>query len=680
MKKKEIIASLISITVGAIILVVGWHKLYIASTKPNNLISCKHIDKNIDMICDSCGASLSFKEYAYEQEIKKNVSETENILVKGDMLEGTSLDANKISDNDAIAIAKKHVTSLKDEDVIAAYDISMYVNNIKFEPKRYGESVNINIDGLSIKDKENMAMLHILDDSTYEIIPLNSFSETKVGFDATSFSTYILITLGTYNVTFSSDGNVTILDQYCVELKNNSSIDGGTNFTFTVVSNDGYELNGVTLANSGAATISGAGDGYGKTFTVKNITSNITLNISTSEMPEIVTNPKTQKIKDGSSTTFSVTGENVKKAMWEYRENGDSEWKSTTGVFGYSVLQGTTATFNTGTVDESKSGYQVRALLYAETTSTKPTISEPAMLLTMQDVVTVDLKVTAIPEPPVILTSRPAGVWSNTNVSFTVVPGGGFVENQTLQYKIGDGSWTNYLTETTIDTEGITMIYARAINADDTAYISDESVVEVRIDKTAPYPTVNKIGGTSVEFTASDNLSGVVAWAITKGTTAPKNKVTTDSVSGDKFDTWYSVANIATPMNLKFEGLDLGTYYIWLKDGAGNVCAPKDMTVYKDIMAPIGNLKFVGNEIDGATYVNSTSVKLIISATDNVTDTSNLKMKLLNKDEFDNLKTLNDIEWEDYANEVTWQIPSNDGVKRVYLLLKDEAGNISLSL
>ena len=71
MKKKEIIASLISITVGAIILAVGWHKL--ASTSRNNLISCKHVDENIDMICDSCGASLSFKDYAFEQELKKKV-------------------------------------------------------------------------------------------------------------------------------------------------------------------------------------------------------------------------------------------------------------------------------------------------------------------------------------------------------------------------------------------------------------------------------------------------------------------------------------------------------------------------------------------------------------------------------------------------------------------------------
>ena len=278
MKKKEIIASLISITVGAIILAVGWHKL--ASTSRNNLISCKHVDENIDMICDSCGASLSFKAYAFEQELKKSISGDETIQAKGDMLSGTELVASKLESADAIALAKKHIPTLKDEDIIAGYDISMLVNNMKFEPKKYGESVNISIDGLSVKDKENMAMLHILGDFTYEIIPLDSFSKTKIGFNATSFSTYILVTLGTYNVTFSGDGDVTILDQYGVELKNNSTIDGGTNFTFTIVSNDGYELKGATLANSGAATISGVGNGYGKTFTVKNITSNLTININ----------------------------------------------------------------------------------------------------------------------------------------------------------------------------------------------------------------------------------------------------------------------------------------------------------------------------------------------------------------------------------------------------------------
>ena len=167
---------------------------------------------------------------------------------------------------------------------------------------------------------------------------------------------------------------------------------------------------------------------------------------------------------------------------------------------------------------------------------------------------------------------------------------------------------------------------------------------------------------------------------MTDGTTAPKNKVTTDSVSGDKLNTWYSVSGIATPMDLSFEGLSLGTYYIWLKDRAGNVCTPKDITIYKDIMAPIGSLKIVGNEIDGTTYVNNTTVKLIITATDNVTATSNLKMKIFNKEDFEDLKSLKDIAWEDFASEVTWQIPSNDGAKRVFLLLKDEAGNISLAL
>ena len=134
MKKKEIIASLISITVGAIILAVGWHKL--ASTSQNNLISCKHVDENIDMICDSCGASLSFKDYAFEQELKKSISGDETIQAKGDMLSGTELVANKLEDANAIALAKKHIPTLKDEDIIAGYDISMLVNDMKFEPKR----------------------------------------------------------------------------------------------------------------------------------------------------------------------------------------------------------------------------------------------------------------------------------------------------------------------------------------------------------------------------------------------------------------------------------------------------------------------------------------------------------------------------------------------------------------
>ena len=51
-----------------------------------------------------------------------------------------------------------------------------------------------------------------------------------------------------------------------------------------------------------------------------------------------------------------------------------------------------------------------------------------------------------------------------------------------------------------------------------------------------------------------------------------------------------------------------------------------------------------------------------------------------NKEEFENISSLDDIVWENFAEEVTWTLPNNNGLRRIYMLLKDEAGNVSLSL
>ena len=71
MKNKAIITSLIITMVGIIALGTGWHKNFDASATKPNLIECKaHIDQNLDMSCDTCGAILSFKDIAKYQKVE----------------------------------------------------------------------------------------------------------------------------------------------------------------------------------------------------------------------------------------------------------------------------------------------------------------------------------------------------------------------------------------------------------------------------------------------------------------------------------------------------------------------------------------------------------------------------------------------------------------------------------
>ena len=65
MKKREIIVSLIILIVGVITLEIGWQRYKKASITKPNLIKCvAHIDKNLDLSCEKCGAVLSFKDIA----------------------------------------------------------------------------------------------------------------------------------------------------------------------------------------------------------------------------------------------------------------------------------------------------------------------------------------------------------------------------------------------------------------------------------------------------------------------------------------------------------------------------------------------------------------------------------------------------------------------------------------
>ena len=93
-----------------------------------------------------------------------------------------------------------------------------------------------------------------------------------------------------------------------------------------------------------------------------------------------------------------------------------------------------------------------------------------------------------------------------------------------------------------------------------------------------------------------------------------------------------------------------------------------------DIEPPVGEitLKNALTTMDGNVGTTSGTVTLQISATDESTVT---QMALTNE----NSRTASDLHWVTFAEEVNWTLSPGDGLKTVYLMLKDEHGNASLS-
>lgn len=115
------------------------------------------------------------------------------------------------------------------------------------------------------------------------------------------------------------------------------------------------------------------------------------------------------------------------------------------------------------------------------------------------------------PAPTASATATPAAPngangWYTSNVSVELSSGGGTAVPDTLQYKIGSGSWTDYSSAISVTTNGATVITYRAVEED--LQTSPEGTLEIKLDKTAP--TVgSSISGRTVTVTSSDATSGV---------------------------------------------------------------------------------------------------------------------------------------------------------------------------
>ena len=355
MKNKAIITSLIIIMVGIIALGIGWHKIFDASATKPNLIECKgHIDKNQDMSCDICGAILSGESDTKYKTVKNTLESGTTIEVKGDMPSNAVLTTKEITKEVATNIAKRYIP-LDDDKVLYAYDISMVLKNKKYQPENYGKDVNITLTNLGIEDQKDVVVMHILDDKSYEIMKVDELTKNKVSFKTTSFSTYIVLKVATYNVTFTGTGNFEVQTIRGNKITNSTELVSGTNFTFVVTPKAGYGISGITTSNG---TITTNGDVLRKTVTIDNITQATTITVTTVAAPVVTKQPVTVKVNSGETAIYTVTAQNATTYEWQYRTNENDYWKSASEI-------GTT---NSGTltitnVTDAINGYSIRCML-----------------------------------------------------------------------------------------------------------------------------------------------------------------------------------------------------------------------------------------------------------------------------------------------------------------------------
>ena len=402
MKKRKSFNLIIILTI--VILAVGlgvwkFNERFKISFGDNKLISCReHIDKDLDMFCDVCHLELPFSNYAEIKRVEAGNSGENKLEIYGYMPKASNANIVKMSDAFAISTAKRYKKDIQDEDIVAGFDISLDYDNKKYEPSKYSQKVDVKISNLDLDTSKTYALLHIIDDSNYEILPIKEMTKDEIIFTTGNFSTYIIITVGTNTVTFDGE-NFKVLDTNGNEITNGATVASGTDFSFNIVPNNYYGITGVTCST--ADVMNSYGDIKGKACYISSVSENMTIIVTTAIAPSITTHPVSVKVKQGSSTKFSVVANDATTYEWQYRENKNSLWKSVTSTLGSGY---TSVNFILTSTGYTVSGYEFRCLVgnanftgHERITSDIVSISVADDDLTLQGRM-LNLKITAQPE------------------------------------------------------------------------------------------------------------------------------------------------------------------------------------------------------------------------------------------------------------------------------------------
>ena len=220
------------------------------------------------------------------------------------------------------------------------------------------------------------------------------------------------------------------------------------------------------------------------------------------------------------------------------------------GIIGYAVTTSNTApssftgVTNTKSLSVAPTGYRQGTTYYVWVKDQAGNVSASKSTATG--------KVTDLTAANIKFTYSPSG-WTNKDVTATAST---TVTGFTLQTSKDGSNWSSTATQT-YSSNG--KIYARLW--DGTNYGGSATGNFTNIDKTKPIVTGATATTNSIKITATDEASGIVGYAVTTANTAPSSFTSVTSTKS---------------LNVTPSGYKQGTtYYVWVKDQAGNVSESK---------------------------------------------------------------------------------------------------------
>ena len=521
----------------------------------------------MNMLCDVCELTLPFNEYVENKSVEATSNDDgRKVNISGIMPKDTEASLSKVADVEALNLAKKFKRDIAKEEVISAYDISLNSNSMEYQPGEYSQFVNVRLSNLKLDTSKDYALLHIIDENNYEIIPANVLNSKTIEFKATRFSVYILITVNTYEVTFTGE-NYKVYDTEGYEITSGDEIIEGTNFNFTIVPNDGY---GVTSVTSTGTTITTTGYAKGKACNIENVTGALTIDVVTEPAPVITTQPVSAKVKDGTTATFTMTATNATTYQWQYRENASGEWQDVTDALGTNY---DTATFTTLSTSYAWSGYQFRCLVGNDSfTGDHRVKSDIAVLSVAQDEISAQVDYAEIE-----ITTHPVSqkVKIGDTAIFTIVATG--ADTYKWQYMpSGETTW----------------------------YDVDDTFGEGYDTDTLKVSTINM--SINEDLTLENSLSGYSFRCVVSNSSSPGYTVNSDiailSVAQDEINVDTTIPNYS--VNGAYYAT-LADAYAAITDTTGTIIVEQDVT--DDSTFTVDSDKTITLDLNGKTITKSTS-------------------------------------------------------------------------
>ena len=333
MKKKAIILTIITIiAIGIITLGVCWRNKNVKEN--SNLISCgNHIDEDQNMLCDNCGVDLSKSGILVKKSLTQNINEKQKVEIEGNMPAQSELTIKEVDENKSQEMAQK---IYKDSKVIASYEIGINNKNQKYQPEKQGEKVIVKISGLELEEDKTYVILHMEDNNKkYEKINIKKIGKDTVEFKARSFSTYILVEINEYFVTFEGNGNFKVKTNAGVEVESGEQLLISDFSNFTVEPEDGYVVYGEIelIDKNGKITILDKKvSNLTTTYTIPTIEGSSRVKIRTTFAPKITEQPKITKAVPGEPVSFTVKSQYTQRYQWQYKEPGINIWKNIEGT------------------------------------------------------------------------------------------------------------------------------------------------------------------------------------------------------------------------------------------------------------------------------------------------------------------------------------------------------------